>query len=123
MQRGDHDLARAVGPRVHAITTADRPVVDFLHLLGRHPVPVSVVDDGRLLGVVPRAAVLDALSAVPVRGGARDPHVPIGQWVADAIDWLLATMPWLFDAISEVMLRLVNRLTDVLASPAPVAGW
>ena len=31
-----------------------------------------VLDDaGRLLGVVPRAAVLDALSAVPVRAGAR----------------------------------------------------
>ena len=29
-------------------------------------------------------------------------------------------MPWLFDAISEVMSTVVNRLTDVLASPAPV---
>ncbi|SDF65990.1 glycine betaine/proline transport system permease protein [Blastococcus aurantiacus] len=48
------------------------------------------------------------------------PHVPIGRWVADAIDWLLATVPWLFDAISEVMSTVVNRLTDVLASPAPV---
>ena len=56
----------------HASTAADRPVVEFVHLLGRHPVPLGVVDDdGRLLGVVPRAAVLDALSAVPVRGGAR----------------------------------------------------
>ena len=48
------------------------------------------------------------------------PHVPIGRWVADAIDWLLATVPWLFDAISSVMSTVVNRLTDVLASPAPV---
>lgn len=48
------------------------------------------------------------------------PHVPIGQWVADAIDWLLATVPWLFDFISEVMSTVVNRLTDVLASPAPI---
>ena len=56
----------------HASTTADRPVVEFVHQLGRHPVPLGVVDEqGRLLGVVPRAAVLDALSAVPVRGGAR----------------------------------------------------
>ena len=48
------------------------------------------------------------------------PHLPIGQWVADLIDWLLATVPWLFDAISEVMSVLVEGLTDVLASPAPV---
>ena len=79
----DDLLARALqegrtelGPREvvadHATTTADRPVVEFVHLLGRHPVPLGVVDDdGRLLGVVPRAAVLDALSAVSVRGGAR----------------------------------------------------
>src|SRR3712207_5033882 len=76
----DDLLARAVqegrtalGPRElvqdFATTAADRPVVEFVHLLGRHPVPLGVVDDeGRLLGVVPRAAVLDALSAVPVHG-------------------------------------------------------
>ncbi|MGY1832236.1 glycine betaine/L-proline ABC transporter ATP-binding protein [Geodermatophilus sp. SYSU D01180] len=63
----------ALGPRElvpdHATIAADRPVVEFVHLVGRHPVPLGVVDDdGRLLGVVPRAAVLDALSAVPVRG-------------------------------------------------------
>jgi glycine betaine/proline transport system permease protein len=48
------------------------------------------------------------------------PHLPIGQWVADLIDWLLATVPWLFDAISEVMSVLVESLSDVLTSPAPV---
>ncbi|RBY74926.1 proline/glycine betaine ABC transporter permease [Blastococcus sp. TF02-09] len=48
------------------------------------------------------------------------PHVPIGEWVADAIDWLLATVPWLFDAISEVMSTIVTSLTDVLTTPAPV---
>jgi glycine betaine/proline transport system ATP-binding protein len=63
----------ALGPRElvtdFATIAADRPVVEFVHLLGRHPVPLGVVDgDGRLLGVVPRAAVLDALSAVPVSG-------------------------------------------------------
>lgn len=63
----------AIGPSElvadHATTGADRPVVEFVHLVGRHVVPLGVVDDdGRLLGVVPRAAVLDALSAVPVRG-------------------------------------------------------
>ncbi|NEM08042.1 betaine/proline/choline family ABC transporter ATP-binding protein [Geodermatophilus normandii] len=63
----------AIGPRElvadHATIAADRPVVEFVHLVGRHVVPLGVVDpEGRLLGVVPRAAVLDALSAVPVRG-------------------------------------------------------
>jgi glycine betaine/proline transport system permease protein len=48
------------------------------------------------------------------------PHVPIGRWVADLIDWLLATVPWLFDAVSEVMSFFVGRLTDALASPAPI---
>ncbi len=76
----DDLLARAVqegrdgvGPRElvpeYATVAADRPVVEFVHLVGRHAVPLAVVDgDGRLLGVVPRAAVLDALSAVPARG-------------------------------------------------------
>ena len=62
----------AVGPRElvpdYATTAPDRPLVEFVHLVGRHPVPLGVVDDdGRLLGVVPRAAVLDALAAVPTR--------------------------------------------------------
>ena len=48
------------------------------------------------------------------------PHVPLGQWVADLIDWLLATVPWLFDAISAVMQLLVEGLTDLLVSPPPI---
>jgi glycine betaine/proline transport system ATP-binding protein len=62
----------AVGPRElvpdFATTSPDRPLVEFVHLVGRSAVPLGVVDDdGRLLGVVPRAAVLDALAAVPAR--------------------------------------------------------
>jgi glycine betaine/proline transport system ATP-binding protein len=75
----DDLLARAVqegrtsvGPRElvtdYATTAPDRPLAEFVHLVGRHAVPLGVVDDGgRLLGVVPRAAVLDALAAVPAR--------------------------------------------------------
>jgi glycine betaine/proline transport system permease protein len=48
------------------------------------------------------------------------PHLPLGQWVADFIDWLLATVPWLFDAISSVMQVLVDGLTDLLSSPPPI---
>ncbi|MEX5716852.1 ABC transporter permease [Geodermatophilus maliterrae] len=48
------------------------------------------------------------------------PHIPLGQWVADLIDWLLATVPWLFDAVSQVMQVLVDGLTDALTTPPPV---
>ena len=48
------------------------------------------------------------------------PHLPLGEWVSDLVDWLLATVPWLFDAVSSVMQVLVDGLTDVLVSPPPV---
>jgi glycine betaine/proline transport system permease protein len=48
------------------------------------------------------------------------PHIPLGRWVSDAIDWLLVTVPWLFDAVSSVMQLLVDGLTDALAVPPPV---
>jgi ABC-type proline/glycine betaine transport system permease subunit len=48
------------------------------------------------------------------------PHVPLGQWVSDLVDWLLSTVPWLFDAISQVMQVLVDGLTHLLVSPPPV---
>ncbi|MGX5655306.1 ABC transporter permease [Geodermatophilus nigrescens] len=48
------------------------------------------------------------------------PHLPLGQWVSDLIDWLLATVPWLFDAVSAVMSALVEGLTDLLVTPPPV---
>ncbi|WP_448640847.1 ABC transporter permease [Geodermatophilus sp. URMC 63] len=48
------------------------------------------------------------------------PHIPLGRWVADLIDWLLATVPWLFDAVSTVMSALVDGLTDLLVTPPPV---
>jgi glycine betaine/proline transport system ATP-binding protein len=42
---------------------ADCPVIDLVHLLGRQPVPLAVLDsDRKLVGVVPRAAVLEALN-------------------------------------------------------------
>jgi glycine betaine/proline transport system permease protein len=48
------------------------------------------------------------------------PDIPLGQWVADLIDWLLATVPWLFDAVSAVMQVLVDGLTGALATPPPI---
>ena len=53
---------------VHEYETigADRPLIELVHLVGRHVVPLAVVDDnGRMLGVVTRASVLDALAAAP----------------------------------------------------------
>jgi glycine betaine/proline transport system ATP-binding protein len=47
-------------------TGRDRPLIDLMGRLGRHAVPMAVVDEQqRLLGVVPRAAVLSALAAQP----------------------------------------------------------
>jgi glycine betaine/proline transport system ATP-binding protein len=45
-------------------TEADRPLIDLVDQVGRHTVPLAVVDDERrLLGVVPRAALLASLAA------------------------------------------------------------
>ena len=49
-------------------TSSERPLVDLLALVARHEVPLAVVDeDRRLIGVVPRAAVLDALTVTSSR--------------------------------------------------------
>jgi glycine betaine/proline transport system ATP-binding protein len=49
-------------------TEPDRLLIDIVDQVGRHVVPLAVVDEERrLLGVVPRAAVLASLAAVPSR--------------------------------------------------------
>ncbi len=54
----------------YATTAPTSPLIDILGRLGRHVVPLAVVDDrNRLLGVVPRAAVLASLSAVSAPQG------------------------------------------------------
>jgi glycine betaine/proline transport system ATP-binding protein len=61
-RRGDPDI-RGCLTHEYAAVSADAPLVDFCHLAGRHVVPVAVLDDdGRLLGVVPRAAILTSLA-------------------------------------------------------------
>lgn len=72
----DEDLTRAVA-REHldlsqVVTQKFQPVspdallADIMHLAGRHVVPLTVVDaTGGLTGVVPRAAILSALSNTP----------------------------------------------------------
>ncbi len=61
-------LARTDLVHDYLTTSCERPLVDLLTLVARHEVPLAVVDeDRRLIGVVPRAAVLDALAATPSR--------------------------------------------------------
>jgi glycine betaine/proline transport system ATP-binding protein len=63
VQDGRADLADCVVDEYHSVPS-HLPIVEFCHLAGRHTVPVAVVDgDGRLLGVVPRAAILSALAS------------------------------------------------------------
>ena len=61
---GRPDLAAAVTHDYHVVEP-DAIIGDVMHLAGRQVVPITVVDDrGRLAGVVPRAAILSALSTV-----------------------------------------------------------
>jgi glycine betaine/proline transport system ATP-binding protein len=64
---GTRSIARDALTGDYLTTEADRPLIDLVDQLGRHAVPLAVVDDEkRLLGVVPRAAVLASL-ATPTR--------------------------------------------------------
>jgi glycine betaine/proline transport system ATP-binding protein len=61
---GQRDLSAAVTGD-YDVVEPDAIIGDFMHLSGRQLVPVTVVDsDGRLAGVVPRAAILSTLSNV-----------------------------------------------------------
>jgi len=58
------DLTAVLSKDFHAVTP-DAVIGDFMHLAGRQVVPITVVDGaGRLVGVVPRAAILSSLSSV-----------------------------------------------------------
>jgi glycine betaine/proline transport system ATP-binding protein len=64
--RGDTDISACIVQDYETVS-ADLPIIAFCHLAGRHAVPVAVVDaDRRLLGVVPRAAILSAMAGRPV---------------------------------------------------------
>jgi glycine betaine/proline transport system ATP-binding protein len=65
--RGAGEIDRAALLQEYRTTEADRPLIDLVEQVGRHVVPLAVVDERRrLLGVVPRGAVLAAL-ATPSR--------------------------------------------------------
>ncbi|MFG1922339.1 glycine betaine/L-proline ABC transporter ATP-binding protein [Cryptosporangium sp. NPDC048952] len=58
---GEPDLSARVADGYHVVPP-DRPLVEFLHLAPT--APLVVVDDGRLLGVVPAGDLLTALGGV-----------------------------------------------------------
>jgi glycine betaine/proline transport system ATP-binding protein len=60
---GATSIARDELTSDYLTTEADRPLIDILQQVGRHQVPLGVLDeDGRLIGVAPRATVLAALA-------------------------------------------------------------
>ncbi|MGP3919330.1 quaternary amine ABC transporter ATP-binding protein [Nonomuraea sp. 10N515B] len=63
LRNGEEDLRNCLVQDYDTVPV-DRPLVEFCHLAGRHTVPIATVDeDGRLLGVVPRAAILSSLAS------------------------------------------------------------
>lgn len=63
--RQQADLAGCLSADYHQVAP-DAVIADFMHLAGRQPVPITVVDEqGKLAGVVPRAAILSSLSSDP----------------------------------------------------------
>ncbi|MFF1450926.1 ABC transporter permease/substrate binding protein [Streptomyces sp. NPDC058274] len=48
------------------------------------------------------------------------PRIPFGDWVNDAVDWLLAHMSWLFDFLKTVFLGAFDGIEAVLQAPEPL---
>lgn len=63
LRNGEGDLRNCLAQEYDTVPV-DRPLVEFCHLAGRHTVPIAAVDvHGRLVGVVPRAAILSSLAS------------------------------------------------------------
>ncbi|WOX08449.1 ABC transporter permease/substrate binding protein [Streptomyces sp. N50] len=48
------------------------------------------------------------------------PRLPLGDWVDSGVDWLLAHMSWLFDAIKTVVEGMYDGINAVLTAPEPL---
>ncbi|MES5822352.1 ABC transporter permease/substrate binding protein [Streptomyces sp. RG80] len=48
------------------------------------------------------------------------PRIPLGDWVNDAVDWLLGHMSWLFDFLKTVFTGAYDGIDAVLQAPEPL---
>ncbi|MET7570541.1 ABC transporter permease/substrate binding protein [Streptomyces sp. NPDC005492] len=48
------------------------------------------------------------------------PRLPLGDWVDSGVNWLLAHMSWLFDAIKTVVEGMYDGINAVLGAPEPL---
>ncbi|MFF3614050.1 ABC transporter permease/substrate binding protein [Streptomyces sp. NPDC002580] len=48
------------------------------------------------------------------------PRIPFGDWVNDAVDWLLTHMAWLFDFLKTVFSGTYDGIDAVLQAPEPL---
>ncbi|CAL9377639.1 hypothetical protein SUDANB58_00987 [Streptomyces sp. enrichment culture] len=48
------------------------------------------------------------------------PRIPLGDWVNDAVDWLLAHVSWLFDFLKSLFTGAYEGINAVLQAPEPL---
>ncbi|MFF0162724.1 ABC transporter permease/substrate binding protein [Streptomyces sp. NPDC005263] len=48
------------------------------------------------------------------------PRIPLGDWVNDAVNWLLGHMSWLFDFLKSVFTGTYDGINAVLQAPEPL---
>ncbi|MDN3260299.1 ABC transporter permease/substrate binding protein [Streptomyces sp. CSDS2] len=48
------------------------------------------------------------------------PRIPLGDWVDSGVDWLVAHLSWLFDAVKAVMEGMYDGIDTLLAAPQPL---
>ncbi|MER8059459.1 MULTISPECIES: ABC transporter permease/substrate binding protein [unclassified Streptomyces] len=48
------------------------------------------------------------------------PRLPLGDWVDSGVNWLVAHLSWLFDAIKAVMEGMYSGIDAVLGAPTPL---
>ncbi|MFI6014382.1 ABC transporter permease/substrate binding protein [Streptomyces sp. NPDC051243] len=48
------------------------------------------------------------------------PRLPLGDWVDSGVDWLVAHMGWLFDAIKALVEGMYDGVNAVLTAPEPL---
>jgi CBS-domain-containing membrane protein len=79
----------------------DTPVADIATLLERHRIKrVPIVDNGRLVGIVSRANLIQALATF--RGKAREPHPVADAELREKVVARLKSEPWVRPALVNV---------------------